>query len=59
MYYPYFRARQFELIALRELADEDTLQDRVIPIFEPVKRPSITLILRLKIFQIRIKKHTS
>ena len=37
MYYPYLRARQFELIALRELTQEGSLNNLVIPIFEPVK----------------------
>lgn len=37
MYYPYLRARQFELIAVRELVTENVLQDYVIPVLEPVK----------------------
>lgn len=38
MYYPYLRARQFELIALRELAAEDsTLSEYVTPVLEPVR----------------------
>lgn len=37
MYFPYLRARQFELIALRELADEGILSSYVMPIIEPVK----------------------
>mgnify|MGYP006430469691 CR=1 FL=1 len=36
MYYPYLRARQFELIALRELAKEGKLNN-IVPILEPVK----------------------
>lgn len=36
MYYPLLRARQFELIALRELSHEKNL-DHVSPILEPVK----------------------
>lgn len=37
MYYPLLRARQFELIALRELAIEGATQGVIIPILEPVK----------------------
>lgn len=37
MYYPYLRGRQFELIALRELAGEQATQGFVIPILEPVR----------------------
>lgn len=35
MYYPYLRARQFELIALRELASEDALHN-ITPVLEPL-----------------------
>src|SRR5690554_4707543 len=38
MYYPYLRARQFELIALRELVTESKHENLVIPIIEPVKK---------------------
>lgn len=37
MYYPFLRARQFELIALRELAAENAIQRHVTPVLEPVK----------------------
>lgn len=38
MYYPYLRARQFELIALRELATEgDLITQYVTPVLEPVR----------------------
>ena len=37
MYYPYLRARQFELIALRELVEEKRLNKSIIPILEPIK----------------------
>jgi len=37
MYYPYLRARQFELIAVRELVTENVLQGYVTPVLEPVK----------------------
>ena len=37
MYFPYVRGRQYELLALRELAVNDLLGDSVTPIVEPVK----------------------
>lgn len=37
MYFPYIRGRQYELLALRELAENNLLGDRVIPIVEPVR----------------------
>jgi len=40
MYFPYLRGRQFELIALRELADNSLLSEHIIPIIEPVKLSS-------------------
>lgn len=40
MYFPYLRGRQFELIALRELAEASLLGNNVIPIIEPVKLSS-------------------
>ncbi len=40
MYFPYLRGRQFELIALRELVEEDVLSSRITPIIEPVKLSS-------------------
>src|SRR5690606_1221024 len=50
MYFPYLRGKQFELIALRELAMSKTLDgNKVIPIVEPVKRglKSIQTALRI------------
>lgn len=38
MYYPYLRGRQFELIALREYADQYGDINNIIPIVEPVKK---------------------
>lgn len=38
MYYPLLRGRQFELIAIRELASERSTQGYVTPIIEPVKK---------------------
>ena len=37
MYFPIFRGRQFELLALRECAERDILSRQIIPIIEPVK----------------------
>lgn len=37
MYFPYFRGRQYELLALKELATSNLITPSVIPIVEPVK----------------------
>ena len=37
MYFPYFRGRQYELLALRELVQRKILSESVIPVIEPVK----------------------
>lgn len=37
MYYPYLRAKQYELKALRELADEGGFEGKITPILQPVK----------------------
>jgi len=37
MYFPYFRGRQYELLALRELAQGRLHGTRVVPVVEPVK----------------------
>ncbi len=50
MYYPLLRARQFELIALRELAVEKVIQDFVCPILEPVKESLNSMELAYKAF---------
>jgi len=51
MYYPLLRARQFELITLRELANEGITQGYVIPILEPVKESNNNLNLAYKVFE--------
>ena len=51
MYYPLLRARQFELIALRELAIEGITQDYIMPILEPVKESQNNLNLACGVFQ--------
>ncbi len=48
MYYPYLRARQFELIAIRELAKEDAL-GKVVPVLEPVRESFNNLELAHKV----------
>lgn len=40
MYFPYFRGRQYELLALRELAQGGLLGSRVTPVVEPIKLTS-------------------
>lgn len=50
MYFPYLRGRQFELIALRELLENNLLSDKIIPIIEPVKLSS-TLIKTIMSFR--------
>ena len=38
MYYPYLRAKQYELKALREFSAEHQGQNSIVPILEPVKQ---------------------
>ncbi|MGN0224277.1 MAG: sce7725 family protein [Muribaculaceae bacterium] len=38
MYYPYLRAKQYELLALREFAGKYSPNNRIVPIIEPVKK---------------------
>lgn len=40
MYFPYFRGRQYELLALKELAQGGLLGTHVIPVVEPIKMTS-------------------
>ena len=49
MYFPYLRGRQFELIGIRELLDNNVLTDKVIPVIEPITISS-TLINTLESF---------
>lgn len=48
MYFPYFRGRQFELLAVRELISSDLIGKNVFPIIEPVHLTS-TLVKTLEI----------
>jgi hypothetical protein len=49
MYFPYLRARQFELIALRELVAEGELKN-IVPVIEPVKDSFNNLDLANRLF---------
>jgi hypothetical protein len=49
MYFPYLRARQFELIALRELVAESALRE-IVAVIEPVKESMSNLNLAHKVF---------
>lgn len=48
MYQPYLRGKQFELLAIRELINENLISNKISPIIEPVKESS-TLKSTLKI----------
>lgn len=50
MYFPYLRGRQFELIALREFAQEYKDNSKIIPIIEPVKKTFNSMKIALNIF---------
>lgn len=50
MYFPYLRARQFELITLRDLVSERSLQGKIMPVIEPVKKSLSNLNLAHKTF---------
>lgn len=50
MYFPYLRGRQYELLALKDLASKKLISDKVIPIVEPIKTTS-TLSNTLTIFE--------
>lgn len=40
MYYPYIRGRQYDLLALKELARDDLISENVVPVIEPIKASS-------------------
>lgn len=50
MYFPYFRGRQYELLALKELAQNNLINNKIIPTIEPIKISS-TFKNTLKIYQ--------
>lgn len=37
MYFPIFRGRQFELLALKEMVEKNLLSENIMPVIEPVK----------------------
>lgn len=43
MYFPYFRCKQFELLALRELSGRLGHSGKISPVPEPVKKSSPTV----------------
>ncbi|QAS51825.1 sce7725 family protein [Halobacillus litoralis] len=49
MYLPYLRGRQYELLALRELAENNLINNKILPIIEPIK-PSATLLKTMGMF---------
>lgn len=48
MYFPYLRGKQFELLALRELALLPLLADKVSPIIEPIKADTKSIITMIR-----------
>ena len=50
MYYPYLRGKQFELIALREFAQQIQKEFHVCPIIEPVKSGLNSLKMAINLF---------
>lgn len=55
MYYPLFRGRQFDLLALRELKNKKRLSPLIIPIIEPIKLSS-TLVSTIDAFEMDSSK---
>jgi hypothetical protein len=56
MYYPFLRGRQFELIALRDLASDNSTQGVIMPIIEPVKASTNNLSLAHNVFNAKQQK---
>ena len=50
MYFPYIRGKQFDLLALKALLEQDCLPDAIQPIIEPVKQ-SKTFWTTIDLFQ--------
>lgn len=50
MYFPYFRGRQYELLALNELAMKQLISKKIVPVVEPIKI-STTLKNMIKIYK--------
>lgn len=51
MYFPYLRGRQFELIALREYAQQKGDTYNLIPIIEPVRKSTNSLKIAISVFK--------
>jgi hypothetical protein len=51
MYYPYLRGKQFELLALREFAENYSDNCRILPIIEPVKSSFNSMKIAIKKLQ--------
>lgn len=48
MYHPYFRGKQFDLLALKTLIENDLLSAKILPIIEPVKlNPALAKLLQV------------
>lgn len=50
MYYPYLRAKQFELKALKDFFQECPDENRIIPVLEPVNRTTTALLSAVNYF---------
>lgn len=50
MYFPYLRGRQYDLLALKELAQKKLITSKILPVVEPVKMSS-TLIGTIKAYK--------
>ena len=50
MYFPYLRGRQYDLLALKELAQGKMISPRILPVVEPVKISS-TLSGTIKVYK--------
>ncbi len=50
MYYPYLRAKQFELKALKDFFQECPSENRIVPILEPVNRSATALLSAVSCF---------
>lgn len=50
MYYPYLRAKQFELKALKDFFQEYPDENRIVPILEPVNRSAMALLSAVNCF---------
>lgn len=48
MYYPYLRGKQFELKALRDYSSENTKEEQILPIIEPVNQSTNALSLAIE-----------